>query len=141
MSPTEDMGMQMKHRLPPVLVGIDHHPVPLAHGYQRELNLHYIGYTKGVAKAKAEYAGFVDIECEDWNDNPELGYNLIIRGTKPTEKVEEFVCPQCGKAGLPSIKPEYGCTDCANNDRKIDTENMSLTACSLGGETECNSAA
>jgi predicted SAM-dependent methyltransferase len=62
-----------------------------AHGYARELNLHYFGYTKVIAKALAEKAGFVDVTCEDWNDRPELGYNLIIRGTKPggpAEKVE-----------------------------------------------------
>lgn len=54
-----------------------------AHGYQREYNLHYFGYTKEIAKALAEAAGFTDVACEDWRDRPELGYNLIIRGAKP----------------------------------------------------------
>ena len=53
------------------------------HGYERDLNTHYFGYTKAVAKALAEGAGFVDVTCEDWRDREELGYNLIIRGRKP----------------------------------------------------------
>ncbi len=58
------------------------------HGYAREMNTHYFGYTKALGKALAEQAGYVDVVCEDWRDNPELGYNLIIRGTKPTESPE-----------------------------------------------------
>ena len=54
-----------------------------AHGYARELNLHYFGYTKENARAMAEHVGFVDVTCEDWRDRPELGYNLVIRGRKP----------------------------------------------------------
>jgi hypothetical protein len=54
-----------------------------AHGYERTLNLHYFGYTKRVAAALAEAAGFVDVTCEDWSDEPQNGYNLIIRGKKP----------------------------------------------------------
>ena len=54
-----------------------------SHGYARELNLHYFGYTKAVAQALAEAAGFVNVTCEDWSDRPELGYNLVIRGEKP----------------------------------------------------------
>lgn len=54
-----------------------------SHGYARELNLHYFGYTKDVAKALAELVGFVNVTCEDWRDHPEQGYNLIIRGEKP----------------------------------------------------------
>lgn len=54
-----------------------------AHGYERQFNLHYFGYTKKVARALAEQAGYVDVECEDWNERPELGYNLVIRGCKP----------------------------------------------------------
>jgi len=53
------------------------------HGYERTLNLHYFGYTKELAKALAEAAGFVDVECEDWRDNDSLCYNLYIRGKKP----------------------------------------------------------
>jgi SAM-dependent methyltransferase len=54
-----------------------------AHGYAREFNLHYFGYTKDVARALAEQAGLVDVECEDWRDRPELGYNLVLRAKKP----------------------------------------------------------
>jgi SAM-dependent methyltransferase len=54
-----------------------------AHGYARQWNLHYFGYTPGVAKALAENAGFFDVTTENWKDRPELGYNLIIRGRKP----------------------------------------------------------
>ena len=54
-----------------------------AHGYERQFNLHYFGYTKAVAAALAQQAGFTDIVCQDWRDRPELGYNLVIRGNKP----------------------------------------------------------
>lgn len=54
-----------------------------AHGYDRQFNLHYFGYTKAVAKALAENAGYVDVTCEDYRDNPDLGYNLVIKGRKP----------------------------------------------------------
>lgn len=60
-----------------------------SHGYERELNLHYFLYTKDLAKALAEAAGFADVRCEDWRDRPELGYNLIVRGTKPLPMAEE----------------------------------------------------
>lgn len=55
-----------------------------AHGYDRQFNLHYFGYTKAIGKALAENAGFADVECEDYRDRPELGYNLVIRGKKPS---------------------------------------------------------
>jgi len=54
-----------------------------AHGYEREYNLHYFGYTKEIAKALATEAGFINVVCEDWRDDPNLHYNLIIRGEKP----------------------------------------------------------
>lgn len=54
-----------------------------SHGYARQYNCHFFGYTKDIAKHLAEEAGYVDVECEDWTDRPELGYNLIIRGKKP----------------------------------------------------------
>ncbi len=53
------------------------------HGYARQYNLHYFGYTKDIAVALAEQAGFVGVTCEDWRDTPSLGYNLVIRGNKP----------------------------------------------------------
>ncbi len=55
------------------------------HGYERQYNLHYFGYTKGIAKALAENAGFVDVEVKDWRDNPELAYELYITGRKPVD--------------------------------------------------------
>jgi SAM-dependent methyltransferase len=58
-----------------------------AHGYAREWNLHYFGYTPQVAVALAEQAGFKNVTTEDYNANPDLGYNLIIRGTKPPAPV------------------------------------------------------
>jgi predicted SAM-dependent methyltransferase len=58
-----------------------------SHGYERTLNLHYFGYTKSIARALAEAVGFESVVCEDWQDRPELGYNLIIRGEKPDEEL------------------------------------------------------
>jgi len=57
------------------------------HGYARELNLHYFGYTAAIGKALAEAAGFVDVTTEDWRTEGKetLGYNLVIRGTKPEQ--------------------------------------------------------
>lgn len=59
-------------------------------GYDRLFNLHYFGYTKQIAKELAESVGFTNIQLLDWRDNDGLGYNLIIRGTKP-EPVIEYV--------------------------------------------------
>lgn len=56
-----------------------------AHGYARDFNTHYFGYTGEIGKALAEQAGFVDVTVEDWRDTEALGYNLIIRGRKPKE--------------------------------------------------------
>lgn len=54
-----------------------------AHGYEREFNLHYFGYTPEVARALAESAGFVDVTTETYKHREELGYNLIVRARKP----------------------------------------------------------
>jgi predicted SAM-dependent methyltransferase len=54
-----------------------------SHGYARHLNLHYFGYTRDVARALAEQAGFVDVECRDWRDDENAVYNLTITGRKP----------------------------------------------------------
>jgi len=54
-----------------------------AHGYARELNLHYFGYTPEIARSLAETAGFIDVRIETYRDDPNLAYNLVIRGTKP----------------------------------------------------------
>ncbi len=75
-----------------------------AHGYERQYNLHYFGYTPEVAIALAEQAGFVDVTTEDWKQNPDLGYHLIIRGTKPAvgpEDVEHDLVPEC----VPQAEP------------------------------------
>lgn len=53
-----------------------------AHGYAREFNLHYFGYTPEVAKALAEEAGFVEVSVETWKDRPELSYEMIVCGKK-----------------------------------------------------------
>lgn len=62
-----------------------------AMGIPRLCNLHYFGFTKSIATALAEEAGFVDVTCEDWRDNPDLGLNLIIRANKPAAKTEDSV--------------------------------------------------
>lgn len=54
------------------------------HGYPRLYNTHFFGYTPEIAVALAEQAGFVDVTTESWKENDGLGYNLIVRGTKPT---------------------------------------------------------
>ena len=59
-----------------------------AHGYERLYNTHFFAYTPSIAKALAEQAGFVDVQTEDWLSNPDLGYNLVIRGRKPEVVVE-----------------------------------------------------
>lgn len=56
-----------------------------AHGYGRPLNTHYFGYTKSIARALAEQAGFVDVECRDWTDDPTRMYELTITGRKPEQ--------------------------------------------------------
>ena len=66
-----------------------------AHGYERIFNTHFFGYTAVIGKALAEAAGFVDVTTEDWRQNPNLGYNLIIRGRKPVEG--EKVVHESGK--------------------------------------------
>ncbi len=54
-----------------------------SHGYEREFNTHYFGYTKAVARALAEGAGYVDVVVHDWRDFENLKYNLVITGKKP----------------------------------------------------------
>ena len=64
-----------------------------AQGYDRIWNTHFFGYTKGIAKALAEEAGYVDVVVEDWRDRPELGYEMVIRGRRPG--VDENVTLEC----------------------------------------------
>ncbi len=54
-----------------------------SHGYDRIYNTHFFGYTRTIAKEIAEAVGYVDVEIEDYKDNPDLRYNMIIRGRKP----------------------------------------------------------
>lgn len=68
---------------------VDHHVMNVlygaqeSHGYARELNTHYFGYTPAVGRALAESAGFAGVTTEDYTTDPDLGYNLVIRGVKP----------------------------------------------------------
>lgn len=62
-----------------------------SHGYARELNTHYFGYTPKIAEELAKQAGFVGIEIEDWKSNPELVYHMVIRGRKPSTEEEEVI--------------------------------------------------
>ncbi len=59
-----------------------------AHGYAREFNCHYFGYTKDIARALAEHAGLVDVECRDWRTDPTLLYHLVVTGRKPEMEEE-----------------------------------------------------
>jgi SAM-dependent methyltransferase len=60
-----------------------------AHGYAREFNLHYFGYTPEIGITLAKKAGFVDVNCKNWKDDPALGYNMILTGFKPEKEAEE----------------------------------------------------
>jgi SAM-dependent methyltransferase len=56
------------------------------HGYDRDLNTHYFGYTPQVARELAEHVGLVDVKTVTYKERPELGYNLIVSGRKPAKK-------------------------------------------------------
>ena len=60
------------------------------HGYDRDLNTHYFGYTPDNAKALAEGAGLIDVTVETYKDDPGLGYNMVIKGRKPSSEEVEF---------------------------------------------------
>lgn len=57
-----------------------------AHGYAREFNTHYFGYTPAISRELARFAGFEGVTIETHKEDPDLGYNLIIRGTKPSRR-------------------------------------------------------
>lgn len=57
-----------------------------SHGYESKFNLHYFGYTKPIAKALAENAGFIDVEVTDWRDEETFAYEILIKGKKPEVK-------------------------------------------------------
>lgn len=55
----------------------------------RECNTHYMGYTPELARELAEtVGGLVDVEVRGYKDEPELGFNLVITGTKPEKEKE-----------------------------------------------------
>jgi predicted SAM-dependent methyltransferase len=56
------------------------------HGYQRELNTHFFGYTVEVAQELAKMCGLTDVVVETFKQREELGYNMVITGTKPKQK-------------------------------------------------------
>ena len=58
-----------------------------SHGYGRDLNTHYFGYTPDIAKALAEQCGLKKVQTKSYKDDPELGYNLIVSGVKPKPRV------------------------------------------------------
>jgi SAM-dependent methyltransferase len=62
-----------------------------AHGYGRELNTHYFGYTRDIGRALAEQAGLVDVQVRDWRDDENVVYELTITGRKPAEGEESAV--------------------------------------------------
>lgn len=64
-----------------------------AHGYAREFNLHYFGYTPSVAISLAEKAGFVNVKATNWQDDPALGYNIILTGYKPDPQADKKAEP------------------------------------------------
>lgn len=57
-----------------------------SHGYAREFNTHFFGYTPQIAKALAEGAGFTEVEIQTHHTNPDLNYNMVITGRKPMPK-------------------------------------------------------
>lgn len=63
------------------------------HGYGRDLNTHYFGYTPRLAKALAEHAGFVEVETESYKEVEGHGYNLWIKGRKLNEGEERPAVP------------------------------------------------
>ena len=78
------------------------------HGYNREYNTHYFGYEPYTARALAEGCGLVDVEIKTWEDDPALGYNLIITGRKPeVAEVEQPDAEENGKEIQP-YKPSRG---------------------------------
>jgi SAM-dependent methyltransferase len=72
-----------------------------AHGYKREFNLHYFGYTPAIAEALAISCGLVNVRTESYKERPELGYNLLVYAEKPPEpkKAEAEVTDGEGPVG------------------------------------------
>jgi SAM-dependent methyltransferase len=57
-----------------------------AHGYAREFNTHYAGYTPEIAIAQCQRIGMTDIKITTYHDNPDLKFNMIIEATKPDDQ-------------------------------------------------------
>ncbi len=69
----------------------------LEEGWGTEGNHHLFGYTKEVAVALAEKAGFVDVKCKDWRDDPEMDYHMTITASKPSAPPPEKAMHRCYK--------------------------------------------
>lgn len=54
-----------------------------AHGYERELNTHFFGYTPEIARALAESCGLINVVVKTYKNDESLGYNMVITGEKP----------------------------------------------------------
>jgi hypothetical protein len=80
-----------------------------AAGIDRLFNTHFFVYTKAVARALAEQAGYVDVTVEDWQDREELSYHLYIRGRKPSPDEGPAAGADAGAAhppeGVPATEP------------------------------------
>ncbi len=58
----------------------------LEEGWGRDGNHHLFGYTKEIAVALAEKAGWIDVVCTDWRDDPGVLYHMMITAHKPCKK-------------------------------------------------------
>lgn len=74
-----------------------------AHGYARELNTHFFAYTPETARALAETCGLVNVEIVTYRDDPDLFYNMIIKGKKP-ERVADDVSDESEPAIAGSLE-------------------------------------
>uniref|UniRef100_A0A6M3IEF1 Putative methyltransferase n=1 Tax=viral metagenome TaxID=1070528 RepID=A0A6M3IEF1_9ZZZZ len=85
-------------------------------GMPRECNTHYMGYTPELARELAEQvAGLVDVTVDGYQDNPALGFNLVIKGRKPEAKepemaleVESEVKVSATNGDVTSVERRYG---------------------------------
>jgi hypothetical protein len=53
-----------------------------AHGYERDYNTHYFGYVPEIAYAQCQRLDMKDVQVLTFRDNPNLGYNMIIKARK-----------------------------------------------------------
>lgn len=59
------------------------------HGYERNLNTHYVAFSKDILIALVEECGMEVISCEDDTINPALGYNIVLDAQKSGLKIVE----------------------------------------------------